>query len=83
MHKEKHIQCYPNPTADNVTITFDNGDKSRKRLMILDIAGRALQSIDIQNDIQIISMHEYSNGLYFFHIREANDDETILKVIKQ
>lgn len=71
------ILIYPNPTKDDVRISF-NG--SNAYVTIYDAQGKLLNTISV-NTGDSISLQDYDRGVYYFRIRTENDTSTH-KVIK-
>lgn len=67
--KEIKSQVIPNPTQTTATIYFDNADKEKCQINVLDAQGRLLQQFNNikENNLQI-DLSEFSNGVYFYKI---------------
>ena len=83
------FKVYPNPTNGvvNVQWTVNNEQWTDGELQVLDMYGRLLNVIGVNNDSSIrtaqIDLSHYANGVYF--IKMVADDKTIAvqKVVKQ
>ncbi|MDQ8005377.1 MAG: T9SS type A sorting domain-containing protein [Pedobacter sp.] len=76
------IRFYPNPTSDLLTVTFAEG--RYKTLTITDTSGKNLikNTIAAQERSTMVSLANYSSGIYFVRLKGDNDVET-RKLIKK
>jgi hypothetical protein len=74
-----NIKLYPNPTQNEVIIEILNIENSS--LQILDITGKQVKFINLNNPKNTISTDFLENGIYFFKISNKNSSKTI-KVVK-
>ena len=74
------INCFPNPTSDQVTIT---GIPASSQILLADIGGRIIKNISNYSQSQIdFSLADYESGIYFVTI--INDKNSVTKkIIKQ
>lgn len=63
---KENLKVYPNPTSDYVSITQSNQDLEVKSVLILDITGKYLTTIN--SNFENISMKNYASGTYLFVI---------------
>lgn len=68
-NKEVTVRLYPNPFSSRATITIDGANYQQATLEILDLAGKSIQSIPI-NEQQSITLHRenLSQGIYFYRL---------------
>ena len=62
----KSVQIYPNPTSDQIMISFADQINTSFKVTFFDITGQVLKSVDNQH---IISISELSAGMYFVKIQ--------------
>ena len=65
-------KVYPNPANDQVRIESANGIES---VMVYNVMGALVETIPANNMIVNVNLSQYSNGVYFFNIRQ-NDGTT-------
>ena len=73
------FKLYPNPSADNISIT---GNITNFGYKILDMSGRELVSGQVSNGFAKIAIESLTNGHYLVQIASENANET-LSFIKQ
>jgi hypothetical protein len=75
-NKEVVVRLYPNPFSTTATITIDGANYQQATLEILDLAGKSIQSLQI-NEQQSITLHRenLSQGVYFYRL--IGDDVTV------
>lgn len=72
------IFLYPNPTSHQVIISYA-GDKQLKEARIMDIQGKVVMKIDLNNfdNSQQVDLSRLASGTYFIQI--TSDSDTIVK----
>ncbi|AUP81242.1 T9SS type A sorting domain-containing protein [Flavivirga eckloniae] len=70
---------YPNPTADNVKLLFNNTVK--KQIELFDLNGQLLISQISTNDEEIISLDNYNSGVYYLKVTNTEINQTV-KIVK-
>lgn len=68
-NKEVAVRLYPNPFSTTATITIDGANYQQITLEVLDIAGKSIQSLQV-NKQQSITLHRetLSQGVYFYRL---------------
>lgn len=68
-NKEIAVRLYPNPFSTTATITIDGANYQQITLEVLDIAGKSIQSLQV-NEQQSITLHRgtLSQGVYFYRL---------------
>ena len=61
------ILMYPNPTSSDLTIYIENSDKF-EYFNIIDINGKLIQTQNINNEFNFVSMIDFEEGIYFVQI---------------
>lgn len=80
------VKIYPNPTTSIFTIKLPNNYKSSNlSITLLDLQGRVIKTIDVENgnsQIEFSGLSKLNNGVYFVNIN--SDSKTIVtkKIIK-
>lgn len=78
----RNIELYPNPTGDNITINLGT-TFSTIHYEVIDLSGKVLIDEEYENtDIIQTSLIDFSNGIYYIHIKSEGIEEMI-KVIKK
>jgi hypothetical protein len=78
-----HINIYPNPTQNLVTINAANNKENEKtNIYLLDETGKILTSIESKLQNNTISLINYKSGTYNLQVKIGNNKEDIYKIIK-
>ncbi len=79
------VECYPNPFSKNISVKFENREKSDLSFDLFDIRGKliarfSVSTHELQNDTFHLNVEAYnlSPGIYFLKIKTAQ----IIKTIK-
>jgi len=75
------LTVYPNPTANDVTLTGDW--KQRDRLRIADLLGRSLSDRELPPERADVSLRAYPAGTYFLTITREGRPLKTLRVIRR
>ena len=76
------VNLYPNPT--NGKLTIDNMDNSVSQVIMMNILGSQVKTINILNQTSIdINTSDLTSGVYFVVIKDANNNARAIKVVKQ
>jgi len=82
-----NISCFPNPSSNNVTLSFVVTENSDVDFDVVDLSGRLIYESDElnfpvgQHSINIES-DQWTNGIYFIKLK-ANEKSKTVKFIKQ
>ena len=81
-----HIQIFPNPTENNITITYSCNTAGQLEISIKDLAGKVMHTESVGcaegNNVQhTVDMSAYSSGVYFVEIT-LNDQHVVKKIVK-
>ncbi|MCL5990668.1 MAG: T9SS type A sorting domain-containing protein [Bacteroidetes bacterium] len=84
------INCYPNPTAGNVTFQFlAKRDLNNVSLEITDLTGRVVahvldnNSIISGNHVVVFNTNKLSSGAYYYTLRSGNNSKSgLLNIVK-
>lgn len=76
------IQAYPNPTQDQLTITFDAALKSTSTYDLLSSDGKCITSNAILTNNQLIDVSSLATGIYVLNVYINNSIQSF-KIIKQ
>lgn len=77
-HKEMLFEIYPNPTNDQVHVTFSGQDAE---LTVYDLQGKEVLKDRIQNKATI-SLQNFERGVYLFDFSNSNG-HSVQRVVKQ
>ncbi len=67
---------YPNPADNKVNVQVNNGFEVRK-LVVTDMTGRVIQSINNSKQLYTLDIHDWPSGVYFIQI--VGDNSTYTK----
>lgn len=74
------LSVYPNPASTELNVELNN--TSAKSIMILDLAGRIVSSVNSDSQVTKVNMSNLANGVYY--VRISSDNATsVVKVVKQ
>ena len=76
------INCYPNPTQDNIVLSINNFSGDELLCHIFDLQGRLISSFNITDAITIINLETLASGVYLLAVRYKEERITSLKIIK-
>jgi hypothetical protein len=80
------VNVYPNPTSDNIDVTFESSENTLVRIQMFDLMGREIHNSQMQVvtgfNITNIDMNEFARGCYTMMITNGDSRESI-RVIKQ
>lgn len=80
------VNVYPNPTSDNIDVTFESSENTVVRIQMFDLMGREIHNSQMQVvtgfNITNIDMNEFARGCYTMMITNGDSRESI-RVIKQ
>jgi hypothetical protein len=77
-----HDLLYPNPASDMLYVAAANNTKD-KRMVVTDIAGKALMEIKLSAGNNGINIKSLSKGIYFVRIYEDNRASSVTKIVKE
>ncbi len=81
--KEPTINIYPNPTVDNINVSFENGIVPKGNIRLIDAAGKVLLDRELtSNEKYSFEMSSYNKGAYFLQYVYENKIVS-KKIIKQ
>lgn len=84
--KSLKMLIYPNPTRDNITVSYQLIDKSKVKIEVFSLSGQNFETIvgdyleGIQN--QQINLSNYAAGIYLIRL-QANGLQTTSRVVKE
>ncbi len=70
------ISVYPSPVKDMVTVSVGN-DLMNKKVLLLDVSGRVLNTIKISSLSFTINMSNYSNGVYLLKFENGVSEKIV------
>ena len=80
---DEPLLLYPNPTAGYVELKLsETSNNSGDRIELIDLQGKIISSLKIENMITGIDLAAQPSGLYFIRVFH-NDASKVLKVIKE
>lgn len=84
---EKNItldfKVYPNPTADNLTLTVSNRETKNLKYTLYGLDGKLIYEEVISRELTTISMAELAQGLYIVSVYDNNKTIKSFNVIKK
>lgn len=68
-NKEVVVRLYPNPFSTTATITIDGANYEQTRIEVVDLAGKSIQSLQV-NKQKSITLHrrDLNQGVYFYRL---------------
>ena len=82
MSKAFSINCFPNPTADKVTISCNEIPPSGFYIKVVNIQGKTvLKSYNYSNSQHVVDLSDLTNGVYFLSVNSDEINQTF-KIIK-
>jgi hypothetical protein len=83
---ESNFILYPNPTTNEVKVTFENLDTQNVKIELFDINGNLMKILSSQIEVQgqltkSFNLNSLVNGTYFIKV-ESKDNNYTFKVIK-
>jgi hypothetical protein len=83
LDKNKWFFVYPNPVKDELIVQNSFSTTQNAEIIISEVSGKVVyQSRGLVSSRTLIATTNWSSGTYFIKIR-ANDNETVMKVVKQ
>ncbi len=80
------LDVYPNPTQDEVAITYEVNDRDRVQLKLVDVLGRTMSEETLTPDIglnrTVINMSNLASAVYFI-VLDDGTQQSIEKVVKK
>ena len=71
------FKVYPNPANESITVEFDQAQNGK--LVIRDISGKEIRSVQIKGDVKInLSINDLAQGIYLMNYKNK-----LVKLIKQ
>jgi uncharacterized delta-60 repeat protein len=67
------VKIYPNPFTDQATLEFNPKNISSRSVMIFDILGNLVHSVETDQNKVILNKESFSPGMYFFRISESSE----------
>ena len=78
------MQVYPNPTASGVALRFDDVSQFVPCSAVLyDADGKALQHIEVSENLTYIPMYNYVSGIYYLNVSQNKNILKNFKIIKK
>jgi hypothetical protein len=76
---------YPNPALNEFTIEFANTTNftKPKEIKMIDVLGREVKTLLIENKTQKINIEELSNGVYYLQLQTPSGVKVIKKLVKE
>ena len=78
----QQVKLYPNPTTGNITIDLGT-IYSNANLKVTNVIGQIILTQNYANSQQVNLELEAMSGVYFIHLKLDNEEEVVLKVVKQ
>jgi hypothetical protein len=78
---KNHLQVFPNPTTDQLTVKFDYFTPNNTQIQIFDITGRMVHQQVMTRQNHQIQMRDFSSGVYVVSVR-SGDKVVTRKVVK-
>ncbi|HOF20995.1 MAG TPA: T9SS type A sorting domain-containing protein, partial [Bacteroidales bacterium] len=71
----KRMIVYPNPTSGNVTVSFEEASEDRHLLLIYDLQGRLVKTVNVEpwNYNIDVSIFDRKKGIYLFILKDMTN----------
>lgn len=79
-HKSPLLRCTPNPAHDELNILWENSDSDTKA-SIYNAQGQLVQHIELHSGNNILSLSNFTDGIYFIKAKTKGGKELTEKVI--
>ena len=66
--EERHIEIYPNPVSDNLSIKIDFNKNNQYKILIYNVLGEMMFSQKEITESSSVSLDKLPNGMYFIYI---------------
>ncbi len=73
------VAIYPNPTTSILTVS---AKATLEQIQILDVNGRVIEAIDVNNTNHVINLQKYDAGIYLIQL-VSNGQQVVKRVTKQ
>lgn len=83
IQNELHFELFPNPTKDNIVLTFPDNYKGIKYISVVNVLGQEMLQTTASGDRTEISLAGMAAGFYYVKITEGDGKMGIRKVYKQ
>jgi len=84
---ENALKVYPNPTQNNITVSFFAESKKRYSIIVYDLNGKEIMKKQVQYEPGLnkinLNLNNFSNGTYFIKLYNEGSLVTQKKIIKQ
>ncbi len=70
--KSNNLKVYPNPASD--VIHFNIESSYAKQLLIMDITGKMVETINVVSGDNTINTSEYNAGIYLYQVKASNGE---------
>ncbi len=81
LEQVRSFSVFPNPANENVMVLCPK-DVQQFQVNILDLTGKVVKTVDMDNTIRSINISDLTNGVYMLQIQSANHIETHKLVIQ-
>ncbi len=75
LFNEDNISIYPNPAADNITVSLNNNSYSELTIKCFDVLGKEVLSLSTYNKVIQINVSSFSKGLYFIQLQSKENKQ--------
>lgn len=76
------VEVYPNPTANNVQVRWSTPQTGAVKWVLFDLSGKAVKAGTL-DETNRISIHDFSEGIYFFKFENERTSLGVVRLVKQ
>ncbi len=76
------VEAYPNPVQDKVNVRINGNRAANSQLVVTDLTGRTIISVDMDNNKATVDMSGLASGMYMLRYSDDARTETV-KITKQ
>ncbi len=76
------LLVFPNPTSDRCQVSLKNVNFSKAHIEVLDIMGKVVTKLPMENDTQEVNMENMPSGVYFLRVT-TDKGQGVKRVLKK
>lgn len=76
-------KVFPNPVADNLTLSIPGEDMSGYTMRLFDSRGALLRTLELSSPETSIPMETLASGIYYINVYRNNQQAAVFKIVKK
>lgn len=81
--RKMQFKAFPNPAKDELVIEFEIDFTKPREIKMIDVLGKEVKKVFIQNKKQKINIEALSNGVYYLQLQSSNGLKITKKLVKE